>query len=1144
VGTSVLRPIFTVRSPPRCISRYKVDLLMPSDRAASLGDIAIGSFIWEVYLSFFGLLTVNLVRHHSQGSYVLTIFSYDVCSFLRVSQDFFWRVLGHFRGKLRSVIDSYTGYLLCVLEILMASSKPKNGQSLADLFPELSKEWHPTKNGKLTPSDVTKGSAKKFWWLCKKDKSHVWLMPVSARTGQGQGCPYCSGKRVTDQNSFKAWCLKNGSRGKLLLSEFVSLKNGKTVRDFHSNSHVLVVWKCSRCSGKWTASPNRRISMNSGCPFCSGQRVSQLNNLKINFPRVASQWHPSKNGTLRPGDVLSKSNKRVWWQCKVSSDHVWQATVESKTNKGDKLGCPFCRGLKVAKSNCLSTTHPEIARQWHRTKNKNLKPSQVTKGSGKKVWWQCTKHNSHCYQMPVSARTGQGQGCPYCAGRRVHETNSLAKAAPKIAAQFHPTKNGKLSPRDLTAKSGQSVWWKCDKGPDHEWKTTVNSRTDSRRSDSCPFCPPKIHQLSVTNSLKTWCKKNGSFGSLVLTQWDTKKNRKIRPNEVIYMAQRLDIHWQCSVAPDHHWVASPYRRTIDRQSCPFCSSRKSSSTNNLALKFPNLVKWIHPTKNPGLDPFKISPMDHSLIWWKCPEGPDHVFKTSPNAMKGNNRCGFCDGKRVSVTNSLQSRYPEVAKEFDKVRNKPLTPKSITYATGKKVWWKCSINSKHQWRAVVSNRTIGNQNCPYCVMAPRSRREIYLATELAHLFGGELGDHKIVLNKIVRDADIVIRRSRLVIEYDGSYWHRDSYKKDKAKIEQLRAAGWKIIRVREAPLRQIQPHDVLTTDREPLQDVVTKIIDAAGRLGVKSRLSSTKYRKKTSLITHAKAEQRIAEILKNPQSYAAMSERATWQAHFDKMAEFAKRYGHCEPQATTKKSDLKMTKWVKHQRRQYREQQLASDCVIALEGLKGWSWETYNPRWEQKFSALKVQTEKTKTVKIQPKNAQLKGLNSWVIHQRVLKHRNQLTSDQVTRLEALPGWTWDPIDEQWQDAFSALVRYVKRNNTSAVPQDHIENSFKLGIWVNKQRSRYRRGTLEAVRIAQLESLKGWTWVPSEDRSSRNITALKKFTKRTGHSKVPAKHIESGVELYSFVYNARRRYWQGNLSPSLKSQLVAVPHWRWK
>lgn len=100
VGTSVLRPIFTVRSPPRCISRYKVDLLIPSDRAASLGDIAIGLFIWEVYLSFLGLLTLNLVRHPSQGSYVLTIFSHDVCSLLRVSQDFFLQCFGVFSGQI------------------------------------------------------------------------------------------------------------------------------------------------------------------------------------------------------------------------------------------------------------------------------------------------------------------------------------------------------------------------------------------------------------------------------------------------------------------------------------------------------------------------------------------------------------------------------------------------------------------------------------------------------------------------------------------------------------------------------------------------------------------------------------------------------------------------------------------------------------------------------------------------------------------------------------------------------------------------------------------------------------------------------------------------------------------------------------
>ena len=41
-------------------------------------------------------------------------------------------------------------------------------KSLAYRFPELSKEWHPTKNGDLTPYDVTVGSHKKVWWICSK----------------------------------------------------------------------------------------------------------------------------------------------------------------------------------------------------------------------------------------------------------------------------------------------------------------------------------------------------------------------------------------------------------------------------------------------------------------------------------------------------------------------------------------------------------------------------------------------------------------------------------------------------------------------------------------------------------------------------------------------------------------------------------------------------------------------------------------------------------------------------------------------------------------------------------------------------------------------------------------------------------------
>jgi hypothetical protein len=57
----------------------------------------------------------------------------------------------------------------------------------------LAKEWHPTKNGDLTPDDITYGSGKKVWWLCKS--KHEYQAVVYNRTGNNSGCPYCAGNR-------------------------------------------------------------------------------------------------------------------------------------------------------------------------------------------------------------------------------------------------------------------------------------------------------------------------------------------------------------------------------------------------------------------------------------------------------------------------------------------------------------------------------------------------------------------------------------------------------------------------------------------------------------------------------------------------------------------------------------------------------------------------------------------------------------------------------------------------------------------------------------------------------------------------------------------------------------------------------------
>lgn len=120
----------------------------------------------------------------------------------------------------------------------------------------------------------------------------------------------------------------------------------------------------------------------------------------------------------------------------------------------------------------LSELFPFLAKEWHPIKNGELIPHDVTPGSGKKAWWLCDK--GHEWQEFVYHRT-RGCGCPYCSGHRATEDNCLQTINPNLAKEWHPTKNGKLTPRDVTSGSGKKVWWMCSRG--HEWQAVISSRT-------------------------------------------------------------------------------------------------------------------------------------------------------------------------------------------------------------------------------------------------------------------------------------------------------------------------------------------------------------------------------------------------------------------------------------------------------------------------------------------------------------------------------------------------------------------------------------------------------------------------------------------------------------------------------------------
>ena len=196
-----------------------------------------------------------------------------------------------------------------------------------------------------------------------------------------------------------------------------------------------------------------------------------------NNPKIAKEWHPTRTKHLTPKDVTLGSNKKMWWIC--TKGHEWQAKVNDRNYR--RTGCPYCSGRKVCDDNSLQTLKPALVREWHPVKNGSLTPRDVTPSSYKKVWWTCEK--GHEWQATVSNRN-RGRGCPYCARRAVCEDNCLQTVDPSLAAEWHPEKNGCLTPTDVTPGSSERVWWRGKNG--HEWQAQINSRNQGY--GKCPYC--------------------------------------------------------------------------------------------------------------------------------------------------------------------------------------------------------------------------------------------------------------------------------------------------------------------------------------------------------------------------------------------------------------------------------------------------------------------------------------------------------------------------------------------------------------------------------------------------------------------------------------------------------------------------------
>ena len=288
----------------------------------------------------------------------------------------------------------------------------------------------------------------------------------------------------------------------------------------------------------------------------------------------------------------------------------FEQAPSSHTTKG--IGCSACSWDKRrAETGFLDITHPWLIAEWHPSLNGNLQPNQLTHGSNTRCWWKCPDCES-AYDASVNVRTTLGSKCPFCSGKRVNDTNSLASLYPHIAKEWHPSRNGRRRPDEFTSSSSFLAWWLCALC-ESSFEATIHSRV--RDNHRCPSCKA---QERYANSL-------GVKHPYLTEEWHSVLNGHHSPYDYT-CGSKFKAWWICRDCKSDY--ISPIVNRVSGKGCPYCATGKGERLTGtyLADLFP-LVQITHQFKIP----LKITESFSSSGWIKVDyqfmlDGIEHIVE--------------------------------------------------------------------------------------------------------------------------------------------------------------------------------------------------------------------------------------------------------------------------------------------------------------------------------------------------------------------------------------------------------------------------------------------------------------------------------------------------------------------------------------
>ena len=344
----------------------------------------------------------------------------------------------------------------------------------------------------------------------------------------------------------------------------------------------------------------------------------------------------------------------------------------------------------------LYTVRPDLMAEWDWDLNKDIDPHSIMPGTNKKAWFKCSDPKCGRVWYTAIGDRAKGCGCPSCAKNNVKQgAKSLKETHPMLAAEWNHEKNGNLTPDMVTAGSHKRVWWTCSVCG-HEWATKIHDRKDGT---GCPKCNAE-RQTSFPEQAILFYAKQLPFGAVgrYTAKWFSNDKKGANPELDVYIPtlgigieyDGRSFHTDSKKDDAKTAICSEYGVSLFRIREPGCAELHDERCFSYDLDSVK-VKSLEPAIAAVLKAItKLAKAD---------------FHVDVNIER--DRIAIYNQMDLSIKKgSLASTHPDIAAEWDYEHNGSLTPDTVTYGSGKKVWWICP-ECGMSYEAKINHRTNGH-----------------------------------------------------------------------------------------------------------------------------------------------------------------------------------------------------------------------------------------------------------------------------------------------------------------------------------------------------------------------------------------------------------------------------------------------------